>query len=349
MLPLKRGGRGKPSPLHTSWSIEASERHLVHIRVSHEGLTGSIPQSIRRLRFLETLELPVQRIWYDPWAAHERIPRECKPKIAHDVALSASLGYLTSLRTLNLHGNLLTGTIPRGLGNLARLAELDLSRNRFTGNVPGELGNLEHLTSLDMSENRLDGNFEHDFFFGKSLPSSSFTIRTTINGSSKGDNSTGSRLTPDADNDATSAAAQGNGPLRLVRLLAPSNALCGKLPGEGLAQLRGLQELDLSGNMLSGNVAVELPNRLGRSLRILDLHNNLLEGRLPGTLRDLNQCRHIDLSGNLFCGRLPLALACCKQLTYLDVSDNQWSCAEIAELRDFLQARLHVAAPNVFV
>ena len=101
--------------------------------------------------------------------------------------------------------------------------------------------------------------------------------------------------------------------------------------------------------MLSGRLAVELPNRL-RRLRVLDLGGNILRGRLPGTLRDLESAAEkVDLSGNLFDGRLPLGLACCQRLTYLDVSGNKWTPDEVAELGKFLRARLHTAAPNVFV
>ena len=55
----------------------------------------------------------------------------------------------------------------------------------------------------------------------------------------------------------------------LTRLVVCDNALNGPLPGEGLALLTALEELDLSRNMFTGIVAVELPNRLGRHLRLV--------------------------------------------------------------------------------
>jgi len=65
---------------------------------------------------------------YDPESAHELIPHHLRPKLAMDLAAAASLGYLSSLTLLNLHGNLLTGKIPEGLGKLENLQTLDLSK-----------------------------------------------------------------------------------------------------------------------------------------------------------------------------------------------------------------------------
>ena len=58
----------------------------------------------------------------------------------------------------------------------------------------------------------------------------------------------------------------------------------------------------------------------------------------------------LDLSHNRFCGRLPLAIGCLKpSLTYMDISHNDYTPAEVAELREFLTCRLTAAAPNIFV
>jgi len=58
----------------------------------------------------------------------------------------------------------------------------------------------------------------------------------------------------------------------------------------------------------------------------------------------------LDLSHNRFCGRLPLAIGCLKpSLTYMDISHNDYTPAEVVELREFLTCRLTAAAPNIFV
>jgi len=127
------------------------------------------------------------------------------------------------------------------------------------------------------------------------------------------------------------------------------NLLCGPLPGEDLARLTNLRELDLSENKLTGLLAVELPNRLRKCERFILCHN-FLRGKLPSTLMDLTSCTEVDLSFNRFNGRLPLSLAVLKStLTYVDVSNNDWGDDERDELHEFLEGKLHRAAPNIYV
>jgi hypothetical protein len=106
-----------PSPIEPSWVVETRGKHIVslsfsffffmcahpltlffllllcciyfyfksgntyfevRIAVSHEGFTGSFPQSLRRLANLESLEVPALRPWFDPEAAHELIPKHLR-------------------------------------------------------------------------------------------------------------------------------------------------------------------------------------------------------------------------------------------------------------------------------
>ena len=64
---------------------------------------------------------------------------------------------LTSLTTLKLGDNQLTGTIPDWLGSLTGLQELSLRDNRFTGAIPEELRDLTVLDILYLDGNRLSG------------------------------------------------------------------------------------------------------------------------------------------------------------------------------------------------
>ena len=64
---------------------------------------------------------------------------------------------LTSLTTLNLGGNQLSGTIPGDLGSLPGLQDLSLRDNRLTGLIPAELGDLDALDALYLDNNRLTG------------------------------------------------------------------------------------------------------------------------------------------------------------------------------------------------
>ncbi|MXX70879.1 MAG: hypothetical protein F4205_10115 [Gemmatimonadetes bacterium] len=63
------------------------------------------------------------------------------------------LGKLSSLISLGLEVNELTGAIPPALGNLASLNALDLAANNLTGSVPPELGALRRLRRLYLAAN----------------------------------------------------------------------------------------------------------------------------------------------------------------------------------------------------
>ena len=56
-----------------------------------------------------------------------------------------------------LHGNQLTGEIPKELGNLANLTLLFLYGNQLTGEIPKELGNLSNLTLGFFTTQPVDG------------------------------------------------------------------------------------------------------------------------------------------------------------------------------------------------
>lgn len=71
----------RPSPPKSPHAITTTTTPLfekIRVAVSHEGLTGSLPQSARRLSHLERLELPALRPWFDPEAAHEMIPNHLR-------------------------------------------------------------------------------------------------------------------------------------------------------------------------------------------------------------------------------------------------------------------------------
>lgn len=62
----------------------------------------------------------------------------------------------TSIETLNLSHNKLTGSLPAEIRHIRNLKVLDLSNNQFTG-VPAEIGQLKYLEVLDLSNNRITG------------------------------------------------------------------------------------------------------------------------------------------------------------------------------------------------
>ena len=83
---------------------------------------------------------------------------EAHSNLALSGTLPPSIGQLTDLYTLNLHGCALSGTLPTELGELSELRFLLLNDNRISGTVPTELGRLRHLETLDLYSNPLAGD-----------------------------------------------------------------------------------------------------------------------------------------------------------------------------------------------
>ncbi|KAL4558485.1 hypothetical protein LXL04_036686 [Taraxacum kok-saghyz] len=99
-------------------------------------LRGSIPQELRKLKKLETLDLGNNHL---------------------DGPIPPIMGFLAQLKFLNLGMNNISGHIPLEIENLKNLEHLDLHHNRFSGIIHLELGKLSRLVYLDFSSNRLSG------------------------------------------------------------------------------------------------------------------------------------------------------------------------------------------------
>lgn len=69
-----------------------------------------------------------------------------------------ALGYLTSLKWLDLSMKLMAGTIPSTLGSLTNLLTCRLNSNSLTGTIPSSLGDLSSLTTLQLYGNCLQGS-----------------------------------------------------------------------------------------------------------------------------------------------------------------------------------------------
>ena len=81
-----------------------------------------------------------------------------------------------------------------------------------------------------------------------------------------------------------------------------SNLLSGEIPTE-LANLKGLQLLNLSRNNLSGGIANDIGNL--KALESLDLSCNELSGHIPDSFSGLTFLSSLNLSNNQLSGMIP--------------------------------------------
>ena len=111
---------------------------------------------------------------------------------------------------------------------------------------------------------------------------------------------------------------------RVTELKLADEGLSGQLPR--LEGLTSLEQLDLSGNQLSGTIPAELFESL-TSLYFMDLYGNQLSGELPEKLfKSLISLKRVNLSGNELSGSIPEKLF--QGLTSLELaylSGNQLS------------------------
>uniref|UniRef100_J3L3Y2 non-specific serine/threonine protein kinase n=1 Tax=Oryza brachyantha TaxID=4533 RepID=J3L3Y2_ORYBR len=199
--------------------------------------------------------------------------------------------------------NLLNGSIPGRLAGCSTMKTLRLGNNHLTGEVPVELWTAMKLEYVELHNNSLTGilpttmyrnllslNVENNLFRG-SIPAAAAALQKFISG-----NNNFSGDIP---------ASLGNGMPLLQNLNLSGNQLSGKIP-KSVAMFKALTQLDLSRNQLSGEIPAELA--AVPVLNALDLSSNRLSGDIPPSLARLN-LNVLNLSSNQLGGQVPAALA----------------------------------------
>ncbi|CAA6661876.1 unnamed protein product [Spirodela intermedia] len=195
-------------------------------------------------------------------------------------SLPGNLWWLNALRTLDLSFNLLSGEIPPGIEKMYNLRTISLRGNRLSGSLPDGIGGCLLLKSLDLGENQLSGN----------LPMSMRKL-SLCNAMRLGMNSFSGELPAWIDEMSS-----------LEALDLSSNGFVGAIPGS-IGNLHQLKELDVSGNGLTGSVPETITGC--RALLEVDFSDNSLTGELPQWIFELG-LQQISLSGNKLTGSLQI-------------------------------------------
>ncbi|KAK3429706.1 hypothetical protein EUGRSUZ_E01200, partial [Eucalyptus grandis] len=290
---------------------------LVDMDISHNKFQGEIPTSFANLTRLAYLDLSYNNFTDD-----------------HNWHWLVNLAKLTHLK---LSGIQLSGRILSSIMNQTRWIELHLQSNNLQGEIPNSLWELKDLEILNLYGNNLSGtvdlhklkNLEYLFLDFNNI---SFVSKTDINVTLP--NLIWLRLEscnlhefPKFLGYQTSYLDISSNLLETTLPTPPpfvnyynisNNFLFGEI--QSICKGRSLVILDLSINSLNGTI----PSCLGNieSLSILNLGKNKLEGMIPQAYPKGCTLKLIDLTKNRLQGPVPRSLANCVMLEYLNLGYN---------------------------
>ncbi|GJN27594.1 hypothetical protein PR202_gb15628 [Eleusine coracana subsp. coracana] len=205
----------------------------------------------------------------------------------------------TTMESLSLWNNTVSGKIPQGIGNLVNLRRIWMGTNNLSGTIPDSLGNLRMLSVLYLYDNKLSGQ----------IPPAMGNL-TVLNDLSL------------FDNMLTGPIPSSLGNCSLAALDLHHNRLTGPIPKE-LVLVSTLTQADFHDNMLSGL----LPSEVGHliNLQVLDLSGNRLTGEIPASLGKCQILQYCVIKGNIFQGKIPDSIGQLRGLLGLDLSRNNLS------------------------
>ncbi|KAK9217241.1 hypothetical protein WN943_005866 [Citrus x changshan-huyou] len=231
------------------------------------------------------------------------------------------------LGVIDLSHNLFQGRIPRSLVNCSKLEFLDLGNNQISDTFPSWLGTIPNLNVLILRSNKFYGiikeprtdcrfsklhiiDLSNNRFTGK-LPSKSFLCLDAM----KIVNTSQIRYLQDV------ISPYGQVSTDLISTYDYSLIMNSKgrmMTYNKIPDI--LTGIILSSNRFDGVIPTSIANLKG--LQVLNLDNNNLQGHIPSCLGNLTNLESLDLSNNRFSGQIPQQLVELTFLEFFDVSDN---------------------------
>ncbi|CAM0882784.1 unnamed protein product [Alopecurus aequalis] len=271
--------------------------NLATLKLFYNNFSGEIPASIGGLPSLVTLSLFSNRL---TGTLPPNLGKNSSGLMYIEVSDNEITGAIPEglcdngkFQSLIADSNRLSGSIPAGLAGCATLSFLQLDKNQISGDVPEALWTATQLWYVFLQNNRLSGT----------LPATMYSNLTTLH------------IENNQFGGSIPAAAAG-----LQKFTAGNNKFSGEMPanlGDGMPLL---QNMDLSGNQLSGGIPKSVAKL--RFLTQLDLSRNQLTGEIPAELGAMRVLNALDLSSNKLSGDIPPPLARL-QLSSLNLSSNQ--------------------------
>ena len=263
-------------------------------------LTGTIPQGVVELTELKSLHLQRNKISGTLPSGLDAFVKMTELALQHN-DLSGTFPTSTSLKlppiltSLNVHENELSGSLPANLGTLApHLKHLRAGGNLISGALPDMAAWPTTLITLELRGNQISGT----------IPP---TIKTLVNLEllAVGNNYLDLYVKYDKGVSGATVPARFEGESEAERIAATNvyaptkYGLTGTLPAE-LGLLTNLAKLNLANNHLSGS----LPEELGdmTALTGIALASNRISGSIPKEIGKLSILRSLDFGQNPITG-----------------------------------------------
>ncbi|CAL9088914.1 unnamed protein product, partial [Musa acuminata var. zebrina] len=293
--------------------VKNTPSSLQYLSLTFNHITGEISQKVKNLTNLEYLDLSYTNITGGILMAFCDLIN-LKSLILQGNKISGQIpeiiGNLTNLKRLDLSYNNIIGGIPMTFADLINLQILILEENKISGQIPETIGNLQSIRWLDISDNFFTGQIPETF-------NRLYNLQISIDLSF---NPIGGELTDliDALPDCNQGAS--------LDIFIRANNLSGIVPAS-IGQLSALHELDISSNLLEGNITEahfsKLINLVNLDISYNTLNVILPNGWLPTWIKTQTNLEIISLSGVGLSGHLPTWFSdFSKGLSHLNLSSN---------------------------
>ncbi|KAK9214716.1 hypothetical protein WN944_006715 [Citrus x changshan-huyou] len=303
----------------------------IHYLASNNNLTGEIPSWICNLNILESLVLSHNNLsgllpqclgnFSDELSVLDLQGNNFFGTVPNTFIKESRLG------VIDFSHNLFQGRIPRSLINCSKLEFLGLGNNQISDTFPSWLGTLPNLNVLILRSNifygiikepRTDGGFSklriidlsNNRFTG-TLPSKSFLCWNAM----KIVNTSELRYLQDV---LSPYGQTSNDILSTYDYSMTMNSKGRMMTYNKIPDI--LAGIILSNNSFDGAIPASIANLKG--LQVLNLQNNNLQGHIPSCLGNLTNLESLDLSNNKFSGQIPQQLVELTFLEFFNVSDN---------------------------
>ncbi|GKY93932.1 hypothetical protein MPSEU_000360100 [Mayamaea pseudoterrestris] len=217
-------------------------KHMLHIKVNINKITGTLPTLLADMTRLKSLTIDENLI---------------------TGTMPTQVGKLSLLQQFGFGDNRISGTLPTELGLMTQLQYMYAYWNRFTGTLPTEFGMFGEMLYMDMEgQKRLAGTIPTELalmgkatdcylgnnFLTGSIPSELALWNASMVAFSFGHNQLTGTI-------ATELATMS----QLIAFYAGANKFTGTLPTE-LGQLSSCGSLDFMDNLFTGTIPTELGN-----------------------------------------------------------------------------------------